>query len=299
MPFDNAPLDNALLTPPAAVSPARKPIDWDLVALLLARGTPVTKVAEAIGCSRVTIWRHLRTCARTRKLLAEEHAAQHLEAAAAVLRLRSTVIRQMERLLEDGNVRMVTWLADRLGLVVPDLPAALAAASAEVSVFEDESDPHEVATPAEVVATAVKAGSVAEPSNNINAMSANDVASALPGSGEAVAVPPPVPPSALPVAPAEPGPVGDSAKVRAAEALWPALRTLADQLALTSAAMGVPATHGRIPGPVLAGIGAPGGTRARKMLQCSTIRPRGGEELGGPDRDGGLPSGIINRFLAG
>lgn len=257
MPFDNIPIDNAPIKPPAAVPPARKPIDWDLVALLLARGTPITKVAEAVGCSRVTIWRHLRTCARTRQLLAEEHAVQNLEAAASVLRLRSTVIRQMERLLEDGNVRMVTWLADRLGLVVPDLPAALTAAAAEASVFEVESDPYGVAAPAEVVATAKDAGGVAEHHNDISTLSSNDVASALPGNGGAAPVPSPVPPSAPPVAPVQPGPAGDPAKTKAAEALWPALRTLADQLALTSAAMGVPATRNRIPGPVLAGGAAP------------------------------------------
>lgn len=116
--------------------PGRAPIDWDLVATLLAQGMATTAIARHLGCSRVTVWRQVRKRERMRRLIVEEHAAQRLEVAGRLDGLRSLVAGQIEQQVRDGNVRVLLWLADRMNLTAQDLPASLIATVATPSVFE-------------------------------------------------------------------------------------------------------------------------------------------------------------------
>ncbi|HYD30540.1 MAG TPA: helix-turn-helix domain-containing protein [Azospirillaceae bacterium] len=114
----------------------RTRIDWDELALVLGQGAPVTKVAELYGCSRVTIWKKLRTDARFQRLVAEEQARARAESAAHMEMLREKTAQKLAELLDQGNVRVVLWLAKQLGLVAADYAGHLMQVASRPSVLE-------------------------------------------------------------------------------------------------------------------------------------------------------------------
>ncbi|HYD32605.1 MAG TPA: hypothetical protein VEB64_17310, partial [Azospirillaceae bacterium] len=114
----------------------RRRIDWDEIALVLGRGAPVTQVAELYRCSRVTIWKKMRSDDRFRRLVAEEQARARAESAAHMEMLREKTARKLEQLLDQGNVRVVLWLAKQLGLVAADYSGLLARVADQPSVLE-------------------------------------------------------------------------------------------------------------------------------------------------------------------
>jgi len=102
--------------PPAEAGPH----DWDLAAAMLAQGAGVCNVARVLGCHRTTVWRRLQRSADFRQRIADLRADVLDEAGAAVDRLRQSVVEGIHREMALGNVRVLLWLADRLGVGSPD-----------------------------------------------------------------------------------------------------------------------------------------------------------------------------------
>jgi hypothetical protein len=94
--------------------------DWDLAAAMLARGSGVENAARVVGCHRTTIWRALRRSEAFRRRVAGLRADYIDESGAALERLREEVVQGLRREVALGNVRVLLWLADRLGIVSPD-----------------------------------------------------------------------------------------------------------------------------------------------------------------------------------
>jgi len=108
------------------IAPGSGRYDWDLAAAMLARGSGVGNAARVVGCHRTTVWRALRRSEAFRRRIAGLRAEYLAEAAAPLERLREEVVAGIRREVALGNVRVLLWLADRLGLAAPD-PLGLAA----------------------------------------------------------------------------------------------------------------------------------------------------------------------------
>jgi hypothetical protein len=95
-------------------------IDWDLAAPMLARGSGVGNAARVVGCHRTTVWRARCGSEAFRRRIAGLRADYVTEAAAPPDRLREEVVAGIRQKVALGNVRVLLWLADRLGLASPD-----------------------------------------------------------------------------------------------------------------------------------------------------------------------------------
>ena len=91
-------------------------IDWPRVAALLAEGRTTAEVARAVGCSRQHVWRLMRRSRRLQGAIADAEGLVGADANGRLAGLRPAVAEALARELGDGNVRVVLWLADRLGL---------------------------------------------------------------------------------------------------------------------------------------------------------------------------------------
>jgi hypothetical protein len=112
------------------VLPAAEQRDWELAAGMLAQGGGVGAVAELLGCHRTTVWRRLRTCPAFRQRVAELRGDVVDGAGASLDRLRRRVVEGLRQELAAGNVTVLLWLADRLGVGSPDYLAVATAAPA-------------------------------------------------------------------------------------------------------------------------------------------------------------------------
>lgn len=118
---------------PAPQMPARDPaplrrgprrrIDWGEVATLLADGVPTIEVAHFVGCSRQHVWRILRSSNALRLRLGEERARIAAECGSQIEGLRRTIADRIEREVNGGNIRVLLWAADRLGITNHALPS--------------------------------------------------------------------------------------------------------------------------------------------------------------------------------
>jgi len=120
-----------LAEPPAAPPPAAAPlqpeefaphpsrrtrIDWADVARLLAAGWTTKEVARHHGCARQHVWRILRRSPALQRNIDAAGREFRLEAGAMVEALRPRVAEALSRAVDQGNVRVALWLADRLDL---------------------------------------------------------------------------------------------------------------------------------------------------------------------------------------
>lgn len=105
--------------PCAPGRPARRAIDWQQAAELLAQGMTIAEVAARVGCARTTLERKRRHHPdfQSRMATARETAAN-----AEVRRLedlRPALHKVIAQEVGLSNVRVTLWLADRLKLVTP------------------------------------------------------------------------------------------------------------------------------------------------------------------------------------
>jgi transposase-like protein len=103
---------------PASASGVRRRVDWRRAAQLLAEGKTHGEVAHALGCAPSTIRRRL---ARDRQLMdtVARMAARHDPEEERLRTLRQTCQQAIEDEVQNGNVRVILWLADRLKLIRP------------------------------------------------------------------------------------------------------------------------------------------------------------------------------------
>jgi transcriptional regulator with XRE-family HTH domain len=125
----------------------RRRIDWTEVATMLADGVSTLEVAHQVGCSRQHVWRILRSSNALRLRLGEERARVAAECGAQIEGLRRTIADKIEREVYAGNIRVLLWAADRLGLTahalpsrrLPDLPPE--PLDTEAPYFDDALEP--------------------------------------------------------------------------------------------------------------------------------------------------------------
>ena len=98
---------------------ARRVIDWQLAAELLAKGSTMAEAAARVGCSYGALARRRRHdpnfqswIARSREPAVDGQAQRFEE-------LRPAIHKVIAREVGLGNVRVTLWLADRLKLVTP------------------------------------------------------------------------------------------------------------------------------------------------------------------------------------
>ncbi|MGQ0663545.1 MAG: helix-turn-helix domain-containing protein, partial [Pseudomonadota bacterium] len=110
-------MDAALLSPLEPFAPARATrIDGAAAARLLGQGLPSAEVASRLGCSRQPVWRILQ---RSKRVLGAAAAAREriaAEADAALLALLPGLVEALGREVQQGNARVLLWLAQRLGV---------------------------------------------------------------------------------------------------------------------------------------------------------------------------------------
>jgi hypothetical protein len=100
--------------PCAPRRPARRVIDWQHAAELLAQGIPVAQAATRVGCSCSALERKRRHDSRFQSWM-----ARACEGAQRFDELRPQIQKVIAREVGSGNVRVILWLADRLKLVTP------------------------------------------------------------------------------------------------------------------------------------------------------------------------------------
>ena len=113
----------------------RRRVDRNLVAALLAVGFSVTEVAEKAGCSRQHVWRMMRRSESLGRALATVEFDVAREANGKLAALRPVVASALLRALADRNVRVMLWLADRLGLGIDGYAAPRHAAVAKAEAL--------------------------------------------------------------------------------------------------------------------------------------------------------------------
>lgn len=105
--------------PCAPRRPARRVIDWQRAAELLAQGMTIAQAAARVGCSRSALARRRRHDPIFQNWMACCREAAADSGGRPFADLRPTLQRVIEREVRTGNVRVTLWLADRLKLVTP------------------------------------------------------------------------------------------------------------------------------------------------------------------------------------
>lgn len=103
---------------PASARGVRRRVDWRRAAQLLAEDKSPRDVAEALGCAPKTI---------SRRLTHDRHFNETVKRLMATCDpeetrlqdLRRTLHQAIESEVQNGNVRVILWLADRLKLIRP------------------------------------------------------------------------------------------------------------------------------------------------------------------------------------
>jgi hypothetical protein len=91
-------------------------IDWTEVARLLADGRTTAEIARAVGCSRQHVWRLLRRSASLHRDMREAGHEATMETGSRFAALQPRVVEELARQLDNGNVRVLLWLASRINL---------------------------------------------------------------------------------------------------------------------------------------------------------------------------------------
>ena len=103
----------------AAAKPKRSVIDWRLAALLLAQGLTIAETARRVGCSRCQLSRRRNHDPVFQSWIEECELdmgpARSYKAGSLRQRLRDAIDAEVQ----NGNVRVILWLADRMKLVSP------------------------------------------------------------------------------------------------------------------------------------------------------------------------------------
>lgn len=100
------------------------PADWAKAAWLVANGATTDEIVAATGCSRGQLRRRESSCGLFRALVEQYRSVLANDDEKASLRtpheLALTVRRKLEREIDDGNMKVVIWLAERLRLFTPN-----------------------------------------------------------------------------------------------------------------------------------------------------------------------------------
>jgi hypothetical protein len=105
--------------PCAPRRPARRVIDWQLAAELLAKGSTMAEAAAHVGCSYRALARKRRHDSNFRTWMARSRDPAADPGAQRFEELRPAIHKVIAREVGLGNVRVTLWLADRLKLVTP------------------------------------------------------------------------------------------------------------------------------------------------------------------------------------
>ena len=95
----------------------KKDIHWEWASALLARGHSVSMVAQQLRISRTTLWKALKESPELRRMVAAEQAEMAIEAGAPLHALRNDVTFLIREKLQEGDTRVLLWLANKLGIV--------------------------------------------------------------------------------------------------------------------------------------------------------------------------------------
>jgi hypothetical protein len=105
--------------PRAPRRPARRAVNWQHAAELLAQGVTVADTAARVGCSRNALARKRAHDATFRSWIGAAGEGAGNAQARRFDELRPTMHKVITREVGSGNVRVILWLADRLKLVTP------------------------------------------------------------------------------------------------------------------------------------------------------------------------------------
>lgn len=94
-------------------------VDWRLGAELLARGETITDTARQIGCSRQQLSRRFNHDQLFKDLVAEFEPKTPERVETRLGSLRQRLHDAIDAEVQNGNVRVILWLADRMKLINP------------------------------------------------------------------------------------------------------------------------------------------------------------------------------------
>jgi len=106
-------------------------IDWADVARLLAAGWTTAEVARHVGCTRQHVWRILRRSPALQKAILEAERETRLESGSLYASLQPRIAKALSRAVDEGNPRVILWLAERLCSAAPSYTEALQAKGVE------------------------------------------------------------------------------------------------------------------------------------------------------------------------
>jgi len=105
-------------------------IDWADVARLLAAGWTTAEVARHVGCTRQHVWRILRRSPALQQAILEAQRETRLESGSLFAALQPRIAKALSRAVDEGNPRVILWLAERLCSAAPSYTDALKAKGA-------------------------------------------------------------------------------------------------------------------------------------------------------------------------
>jgi AcrR family transcriptional regulator len=97
----------------------RRVVDWHQAAELLAQGMTIAAVADRVGCSRGALARKRRNDAVFQTWMARCRSGYVEPNDQPLAELRQKLQDAIEKEVQDGSVRVILCLADRLKLVTP------------------------------------------------------------------------------------------------------------------------------------------------------------------------------------
>lgn len=104
---------------PAKAGVRRSVIDWRMAAELLARGLTVAEAARRIGCSRSQLSRRRNHDRLFRSWIEDCEVSMPPIRERKMGSLRQRLHDAIDTEVQNGNVRVILWLADRLKLISP------------------------------------------------------------------------------------------------------------------------------------------------------------------------------------
>jgi transposase-like protein len=94
-------------------------VDWRRGAELLAKGLSVSETARQIGCSRSQLSRRRNHDQLFQEWIADFNTASSAPREQRLESLRERLHDAIDAEVQNGNVRVILWLADRLKLISP------------------------------------------------------------------------------------------------------------------------------------------------------------------------------------
>ncbi len=104
---------------PTTVGTVKPVIDWRLGAELLAQGMSVSEAARQIGCTRSQLSRRRNHDQLFKDWIAELKTTRSVPREQRLESLRDRLHDAIDAEVQNGNVRVILWLADRLKLIKP------------------------------------------------------------------------------------------------------------------------------------------------------------------------------------